>query len=746
MGRYRSLARRWVVALLGLSLLIWGLPGSVHATENIRLQESQPGNDAVLDATPEEIRLRFNSEVDARWSELLILDESGAPLETGQVQSGDTQRELVLPLDVALADGVYTVQWRARPDAEGASAAGFFTFQIGGQTGALAAMPPEVVFDASPAWVTILGNWLQILGTSIAAGIVLAWILLIRPLLTDRRSGRWFRNIALLGIGAALTGIGLHIITGISDTQSLRDLGLATDNGPGWILLLGHLLLLSAVILTPALWRNTRGFRLRILGAIIAAATLIPLAMTGALSGEHFGYLAALTSEWLRLLAMSAGLGWAIALGVLLRFRVPRDHGEAFARIISRSITGGIALIGIFILTSLYLADLTVGRSLSGLQTQYGYLLLAGIIAGLIGLLLGALALAGLNRSAPPMSSNRGVSALLALAPLLIASAFLAEAALSDLPTAREQVLAQQERVTVEVQGDTHQAAIHIAPGIVGANRITADIVGRDGTQVTDATQALVRVSQPDTLEGTRDILLAPLAVCTADGEVLETDIARFDSTDAVLGIIGQWRFDLIIHDLELGTIEESFELGISDQPRVSALPPPPLRFSGLQAAIGLITGALVIVLGAGLIRNRNHGAELAPQKLVLFALAVFTVLALWQGRISHTPDAHAWNPIPRTVESVQLGEAVYQTHCATCHGADATGAGELADELGRRPSDLTDSHMDTHPAGDIAWWIREGIDPAMPGFGDVIDDEETWHLLNYLRSLRHPIDDQQQP
>jgi len=36
-------------------------------------------------------------------------------------------------------------------------------------------------------------------------------------------------------------------------------------------------------------------------------------------------------------------------------------------------------------------------------------------------------------------------------------------------------------------------------------------------------------------------------------------------------------------------------------------------------------------------------------------------------------------------------GAQLYRTHCATCHGASARGDGPLADQLRRRPSDLTD-------------------------------------------------------
>ena len=731
-----------LLTLLALYLALLVVPSTAHAAESIRLDVSQPGHGEVIEESPETVRLRFNTDVAVDTSEFLVLNAAAEPIVTGQPRSGSNDRELVLPIGTRLSDGLYTVQWRVQSDSGDQRAASFFTFQVGNPAAALAAMPPEAVFEDGSAWVTVSGTWLQLLGTTLSVGIVIVWLLLVRPLVVDSRYGRWLRRLALLGIGIALTGIGAHIVAGISAGGAPLDLTMANGDGPGWILLLGHLMLLGALILTPALWRKKRLSRLGMLGVFVAAATLVPLAMSGSLSGEQFGYAAALTSQWLRLLAISLWLGGILVLGVLMYLQIHRERQDAFLQFVSRATTGAIVSTIILLLTSLYLADLTIGRSLSGIETDFGQRIVTAGIIGAIAVGFGGVALARVRRSSDRGKTEPGLRVILFLVPALIAAALFAEASVSSIPNAREQILASQERVTLDVDADTYQAAIHIAPGITGTNRITADIAGRD-TPVSDSTQALIRVSQPGTLEGQRDILLSPLAVCTADGEVVETDVARFDSTAALLGAPGNWRFDLVIHDLELGAIEESFELSVSDQRHAGSIPPPPLRFSGLQSAIGIFTGALVIALGVDLYRVRGADQEQGPQKLALLALTVFTVLALWQGRISHTPEAHAWNPIPRTVESVEIGQAVFREHCIACHGEDGSGTGDLADSLDRRPSDLTDSHMDTHPAGDIAWWIREGIDPAMPGFANSLDEEEVWHLVNYLRSLRHPVDDE---
>jgi mono/diheme cytochrome c family protein len=49
-----------------------------------------------------------------------------------------------------------------------------------------------------------------------------------------------------------------------------------------------------------------------------------------------------------------------------------------------------------------------------------------------------------------------------------------------------------------------------------------------------------------------------------------------------------------------------------------------------------------------------------------------------------------AWAEGEVTVGNAPTGEALYQEHCAVCHGADATGDGPMAPVLLVQPTDLT--------------------------------------------------------
>jgi mono/diheme cytochrome c family protein len=84
----------------------------------------------------------------------------------------------------------------------------------------------------------------------------------------------------------------------------------------------------------------------------------------------------------------------------------------------------------------------------------------------------------------------------------------------------------------------------------------------------------------------------------------------------------------------------------------------------------------------------------------------------------------------------------VFVDVCLICHGPEGQGDGEAAPDVERPVADLSGPHVDIHTDGDLYWWIMDGIDPAMPGFESELSEEEAWHLVNYIRSLRDPVEE----
>jgi mono/diheme cytochrome c family protein len=99
-------------------------------------------------------------------------------------------------------------------------------------------------------------------------------------------------------------------------------------------------------------------------------------------------------------------------------------------------------------------------------------------------------------------------------------------------------------------------------------------------------------------------------------------------------------------------------------------------------------------------------------------------------------------NPVAATEESIAKGKELFldrnKGNCIFCHGD--TGAGNEANfpRLRRKPADLTNKErMTVMTDGELFWKITKGINGIMPaGERKMPQDEERWHVVNYIRTL----------
>ena len=98
-------------------------------------------------------------------------------------------------------------------------------------------------------------------------------------------------------------------------------------------------------------------------------------------------------------------------------------------------------------------------------------------------------------------------------------------------------------------------------------------------------------------------------------------------------------------------------------------------------------------------------------------------------------------NPTTATAESIAKGKELYMEktkgNCIFCHGE--TGAGNEANfpKLRRKPADLTNKeHMAEMTDGELYWKITKGIMGIMPAGEKRMNEEERWHVVNYVRTL----------
>lgn len=93
-------------------------------------------------------------------------------------------------------------------------------------------------------------------------------------------------------------------------------------------------------------------------------------------------------------------------------------------------------------------------------------------------------------------------------------------------------------------------------------------------------------------------------------------------------------------------------------------------------------------------------------------------------------------NPTPRSPESIARGHALWQQHCALCHGNTGRGDGPAAGNLKQRPDDLsTIASPPIFPDGVVAYRIANGTE-FMPAWKATLNEGQIWDLVHFIRSL----------
>lgn len=113
-----------------------------------------------------------------------------------------------------------------------------------------------------------------------------------------------------------------------------------------------------------------------------------------------------------------------------------------------------------------------------------------------------------------------------------------------------------------------------------------------------------------------------------------------------------------------------------------------------------------------------------------------------WKNRLS---DEQIWDVVTyslflQTSEAeLAQGAAVWEEHCAACHGSDGAGAGPQAVAAGLAMPDLTDGSFTASRSLSDWYTVSSQGQGAMPGFGDVLSEEEIWAAVQTARTFAAP-------
>src|SRR5438045_7164386 len=123
--------------------------------------------------------------------------------------------------------------------------------------------------------------------------------------------------------------------------------------------------------------------------------------------------------------------------------------------------------------------------------------------------------------------------------------------------------------------------------------------------------------------------------------------------------------------------------------------------------------------------------------RIIAPLMAALAVVCCFAEEEWHVPKRAAGlaNPVVPDSQSLAAGKIVYRKQCQSCHGAVGKGDGPGAKDLTVSPADLSDSSLWSQSDGELFWKISEGKKPT-PAFSKLLRDEQSWHLVNYIRKL----------
>jgi mono/diheme cytochrome c family protein len=154
-----------------------------------------------------------------------------------------------------------------------------------------------------------------------------------------------------------------------------------------------------------------------------------------------------------------------------------------------------------------------------------------------------------------------------------------------------------------------------------------------------------------------------------------------------------------------------------------------------MQAALRVIAGFVVTLFAAALLVLLllvARGAQARPP-------------GKWEARIINIAKHRLLvgsrdlkNPLPATSESIAQGQQNFSHYCFACHGLDGQNTGvPFAETMSPPAPSLASSEVQHYTDGQLHWVIENGLWPSgMPASRGILEDEEIWSIVNYVRNL----------
>ena len=745
-----------LILALACALALAAQPQVAEAHAN--LIRSEPPANSTLDTSPERITLWFSEPMEAAFSEIQVLNATGARVDDkdSAVDANDlTVMSVSLP---ELPDGTYTVAWRNLSTIDGHGLRGSFIFSIGEPLSeAATAQTSDSPLVGSPEepyirWIVLLSA-LTLTGALTFELLVSAPVFVaagtrsplgrLRPRLRSRSQRLlWLALIVFLLASVAQlitqTAIAFDLEPAAAAGPPALELLQATEWGRIWQYRAGLAILTAALFLLPLIIRFRRN---RIQDALLSTTLWLALiASLGILMTISMTSHAAATLGIARfalindIVHLTAAAVWVGGLMQLIANTPLFIHGisesarrNALSRLVPRFSAAATLSVVVLIVTGIYSAWAQVTDFIA-LDTPYGGALMAKVLAFIILLLVAAVNLIWIRprlrgSTAAARWLRRTVAAEIALAVLIILTVGFLTALEPARQFASRTLASEQQGLTFTDTTEGTDITLTVEPARVGQNTFTVKLTDRFGEPIENATDVRLRVSYLDA-----DFGEEPVPTTNIGG-------GEYELADSAISIAGAYQVELLIQRPDAFDARAAFRFEIdSAGTDTSAAIAPDATKGGLY--LGIVLGALgVLFLAAGIPMggwyNRAGALTMACGAAGFIAGAWLLIAA----QSASDAQAIVRNPIPPTSDSVAAGQVVYERYCQTCHGVNGRGDGPGAEGLQPPPADLS-IHVPLHGDADIYRFIANGIEgTSMVGLADNLTDDEIWHVINFIRA-----------
>ena len=731
-----------VAAAAVFALTLFWHGGVVLAHANV--DSADPAPDSVLEEAPDRVVIRFTEPLEPSFSEIRVLDSSGARVDNGD-SAVDPINPVVMSVSLGtLADGTYTVGWKNVSTVDGHRVRGSFVFSVGAPSGEAAVVSVEEPLFQSPAEPVV--RWVLFLGALVVAGAYTFELLVAGPVLRRRASGDRLRRLwtlysTRLGAAALLLLVlasALQLVVQASAIYEQSMLSVVpgpvgtvlteTDWGRLWIWRMGLAAAIAAVMFVQVR-RPGHEPGLTALSLALGVGLLASLSLTSHAAATVDIRGLAVANDLLHLMAASVWVGGLAGLLLLAVTAAATLAGPQRRRVLAAVVPRFSVLAGLsvatLVVTGLYgaWAQVTVVEALA---SPYGIALRAkvALVVGL--LLLGAVNLLWVRpRLAADDSAAQWLRRLVAAEAVVAVLIVLVVGFLTALEPARQvasrEGLGLPDSIEFEATVEGADMALSIEPGTVGPNRFEVALADRLGKPIENASDVSVRISYLDDDLGEQVLPADPVG-----GGLYVAEEGRFS-------ISGAWQAELIVRRPDAFDARTGFrfEVGAAGS---GAIAPSPERGQVLLGAGLVVLGVLFLATGmplGGLFTLRGAGV-MTPGVLGLLAGAAL----LFNSEIAGPSGTASRNPFPPDAESLRIGAKVYEDTCLACHGETGLGDGPAGMALDPPPGNLV-IHVPLHSDAELYGFVDEGIPgTAMAALGERLSDDEIWHVVNYIRTF----------